>query len=255
MLSKDLRVLEALRAELDQKLSNRGGIPSNDEIQKELSRKDGKRRWQKLTEITKAPSVIDSRLLSGDDFDSRLRSYKTVISHVEKVWMDACNMYHSKNPAIAVFLSILVIEELGKLHMIWRELILYDVLSGPVKISPDDMNHRRKHFIGVMSGALINNRLERVLGKDIIRKILHQAESDELEKLRQGCLYIGVMNGETVTPGDLVDDKRARTFTILAGELMAEVLGFFPWDFDRMIRKVIEYERLIGMQDSKICLQ
>jgi hypothetical protein len=91
-----------------------------------------------------------------------------------------------------------------------------------------------------------------VLGKDIIRKILHQAESDELEKIRQSCLYIDVQDGRAVTPSKAIDAERARVLTVLAGELMAEVLGYFPWEFERMLDSVIAFERSIGMPEKKI---
>lgn len=255
LVLQDARVIEKLVEEIKARITALGGDPDSVEIEKELSRKDGKRRFQKLIDEGNGSSNENVRILSGDDFESRVENYKKAISHVENTWRNACAMYRSENYALAVFLSILTIEEIGKLYMVWRELIFYDIISGPVRMSPDDRNHRRKHFIGVMSGALINARLERVLGKDTIRKILHKAESDELEKLRQSCLYLDEANGRTVVPTEIIDDKQAQVFTILSGELMAEVLGYFPWDFYRMIEEVIQYEREIGMPEKKIKLQ
>jgi hypothetical protein len=44
-----------------------------------------------------------------------------------------------------------------------------------------------------------------------------------------------------------------RSFPLgLAGELMAEVLGYFPWEFERMFENVIAFERAIGMPEKKI---
>jgi hypothetical protein len=91
-----------------------------------------------------------------------------------------------------------------------------------------------------------------VLGKDVIRRILHEAESNVIEKTRQECLYIDVWAGEPVTPGQRIDAKRARELTVLAGELMAEVLGHFPWEFDRILENIIAFERSIGMPEKKI---
>jgi hypothetical protein len=33
---------------------------------------------------------------------------------------------------------------------------------------------------------------------------------------------------------------------------MAEVLGYFPWEFERMFENVIAFERAIGMPEKKI---
>jgi hypothetical protein len=90
------------------------------------------------------------------------------------------------------------------------------------------------------------------LGQEVIRKILHQAESDELEKIRQGCLYIDVQDGRAVMPSEAIDLDCSRVLTVLAGELIAEVLGHFPWEFERMLGNVIAFERSIGMTEKKI---
>ncbi|MGO8711342.1 MAG: hypothetical protein ACLQUZ_04640 [Rhizomicrobium sp.] len=66
------------------------------------------------------------------------------------------------------------------------------------------------------------------------------------------CLYIDMQNGRATTPGERIDAERARVLTVLAGELMAEVLGYFPWEFERMLDNVIAFERVIGMPEAKI---
>ena len=53
-------------------------------------------------------------------------------------------------------------------------------------------------------------------------------------------------------PGDAVGIEDARLLTVLSGEVMAEVLGYFPWEFERMLDSVMEFERNIGMPETKI---
>jgi hypothetical protein len=137
------------------------------------------------------------------------------------------------------------------LSRLFEDLIHYDVTRAAEQSGTVERNHRRKHFIGVVSGALINARLDRVLGQDV-RKILHQAESDELEKIRQSCVYIDVQDGRAVIPSEAIDAEHSRVLTVLAGELMAEVLGHLPWEFERMLGNVIAFERSIGMPQEKI---
>jgi len=55
-----------------------------------------------------------------------------------------------------------------------------------------------------------------------------------------------------VIPSEVIDAERAQVLTVLAGELMAEVLGHFPWEFERMLYNVIAFERTIGMPEKKI---
>ena len=61
-----------------------------------------------------------------------------------------------------------------------------------------------------------------------------------------------MQDGRAVTPSEAIDAERARVLTVLAGELMAEVLGYFPWEFERMLDSVIAFERSIGMPEKKI---
>jgi AbiV family abortive infection protein len=252
VLSHEPRILKQLRAEMRLKIVEAGGDPDDGAIAKELGHKDGSRRFSKLAEERAQTFNEQPSLLSGTTFETCLEQYKALIAHVEKMWTDGCQFYTLGNYPLATFLSILVIEEVGKLARLAQDLMFYDVPGTASQSVTVERSHRRKHFIGVVSGALINARLDRVLGKDVIRKILHQAESDELEKIRQSCLYIDVQGGRAVIPSAVIDAERARVLTVLAGELMAEVLGHFPWEFERMLENVIAFERAIGMPEKKI---
>ncbi len=226
-----------------------------DWIEKGLKQKDGQRRFLKLTEQRVDAFNSVGPILSGTDFESCLKQYRELIAYVENLWESACQEYKSKRFPLCAFISILVIEEIGKLSNLYNDLIFYDAPRNKASAIIVDRDHRRKHFIGVVSGALINARLDRVLGKAVVKKLLHEAESDELEKIRQSCLYIDIKDGNPVTPDQIVNEEKARLLVILAGELMAEVLGHFPWEFERMINNVIAFEREIGIPEKKIELR
>jgi hypothetical protein len=53
-------------------------------------------------------------------------------------------------------------------------------------------------------------------------------------------------------PSARISQERACDLTVLAGELMAEVLGHFPWEFERMMESVVEFERSIGLSEQKV---
>jgi AbiV family abortive infection protein len=252
LIMKEPEALKAVQTEIAQEMRGAGLDVDGETVEQELARKDGKRRFSKLL-THRAEVFSDSQsLLSGQDFESCLGQYKTLLGHVEHLWASASQTYKLGNFPIAAFMSILVIEETGKLVRLGQDLILYDAPKETTAISVLDRNHRRKHFIGVVSGALINSRLDRVLGKDVVKKLLHEAESDELEKTRQSCLYIDIKDGNPVTPSQQIDEDRARTLVVFAGELMAEVLGHFPWEFERMLENVIAFGREIGFPVRKI---
>ena len=252
VLMQDRRVLEKLIKETRARMMEMGGDPDDDGIDQELARKDGKRRFPKLLEERAHAVNTQPHLLTATTFDERLAQYLALIAHVEQQWDDACTMYLRGSFPTAAFLAILTIEEVGKLSRLAEELIPFDAPLSLASPAPIERSHRRKHFIGVVSGALINARLDRVLGKDKVRKILHEAESDELEKTRQACLYVDTENGRTVTPAERISQARAQDLTVFAGELLAEVLGHFPWEFERMMERVVTFEREIGLPEKKI---
>ena len=251
-LSDEPQILVQLIVEARTRAVEAGFNPDDDVIEKEITRKDGYGRFHKLVEERSQAFDTLPSLLSGDTFEACLEQYKALIGYVEKLWSEACQLYKHKNFPLATFLSILVIEEVGKLSRLGKDLIFYDLPRSTTEGDIVERNHRRKHFVGVMSGALFNARLDRVLGKDVIRKILHWGESDELEKMRQSCLYIDMKDGCAVTPEERIDAERARVLTVLAGELIAAVLGYFPWEFERMRENAIAFERAIGMPEKKI---
>lgn len=251
VVSRDLRVLKVFQTELSARITE-AGIHNDGTIEKELVRKNGARRFPKILEERAQLFKDQPSLLSGKNFEESLEQYKALIAHVENMWAEACHLYGFGSYPLAAFLSILVIEETGKLARLSQDLIFYDTPRPAASGAAVDKSHRRKHFIAVMSGALINARLDRVLGKEVVRKMLHLAESDELEKIRQSCLYIDIQNGRTVTPSEAIDAEQARILTVLAGEIMMEVLGHFPWEFERMRDNVTAFERSIGMPEARI---
>jgi len=252
LIMNDSRILKLLLAEMRTKMSEAGVDPDNREIEKELARKDGGRRFAKLLEEKNLAISAQPSLLTATIFTDRLAQYKILLAHVERLWADACELYQRGNFPIATFLSILVIEEVGKLSNLAQELIQFDAPRPLARKQEVERSHRRKHFLGVVSGALINARLDRVLGKDKVRRILHEAESDKLEQTRQSCLYIDIRDGHLETPSERINQARARDLTVLSGELMAEILGYFPWEFERMMENVVAFERAIGLPEAKI---
>ena len=89
-------------------------------------------------------------------------------------------------------------------------------------------------------------------GKSLPEEKLSWQPDLVLRHVSISCLYIDVQDGRAVIPSEVIDAERGRVFIVLAGELMAEVLGHFPWEFERMMDNVIAFERGIGMPEKKI---
>lgn len=249
-LSQDRRVLEIILREVRTKAAR--VIGDGDDIKKRFSLEDAERHYSRLTSERFEAFAHHASLLTGGTFDTCASQYKALIGHVEAQWRAASELCLSGNFPLAAFVSILVIEEIGKLTHLGEDLIWFDAGERRGRGSGVARDHRRKQLIGVLSGALVNARVDRVLGLDVVRRILGEAENNVLERTRQSCLYIDIRSGGPVLPEEVVSEERARELTVLAGELMAEVLGYFPWEFDRMLDSVVRFEVALGMPESKV---
>lgn len=249
MLMRDVRLLKIMRDELDAEMQRVTGKKYGEgDFERLVLSKDGPRLMKKLGAMQSEVFGDGPSLLSGRSFKECLAQYQRMIGYVEGLWNQACDHYRAGRFPLCTFLSILTIEEIGKLGRLWYDLLAWD---RPLESDMKDLgilgrDHRKKHFIGVISGAVINSRLDRVLGRKPIKQVLQDAESGKFESLRQSCLYIDLRDGQPVTPDEVISPETAKFFAVLAGELWAEILGHFPWEFEAMMEKVIAFEIEIG---------
>jgi AbiV family abortive infection protein len=255
VLLSDQRILKRFHSELGEEMEKATGKkPDVKKIERVLKSKDGRRRFKKLSQVHVEMYSDGPPLITGQTFDECLKQYLRLIRQVENLWDQACLLYRQKTYPLSTFISILTIEEVGKLSRLWFDLLGWDrpIKTEKRKLGRLGKDHRNKHFMAVIAGALINARLDRVLGIENIKQLLHEAESGKLEKLRQACLYIDIVDGKIVTPDDIIGAGIARFFVVLAGELWAETLGHFPWEFEKMIGKVTAFETDIGFRKTDI---
>lgn len=138
--------------------------------------------------------------------------------HIEKTWDVAVELYRKQNYPLSNFLSILVIEEIGKLVPLFRDLGKSSEIHFSVQ-----RKHKLKHLVPIYRGVLINSRLMRVLGKNKIEAIISSAENEDIEKIRQKCLYIDTHDNKLNIPK--IPKQQALEYLILSGELMLEIIG------------------------------
>jgi AbiV family abortive infection protein len=253
MLMCEPRIMQRLMVELDEEFERRSGKRlDHPRINAAIRSKDGARRIAKLNQLhVEAYQDGASLIAASPTFTEALEQYLALIAHVERLWDDACKLYRERRYPLSTFLSILTVEEVGKLGRLWSDLLSWDrPPNSKSTLGLLGRDHRKKHFMAVMAGAVVNARLDRILGLKEVRKLLQDVESGKLEQLRQSCLYIDMVDGRVVKPEDVVDVTTARFFVILAGELWAETLGHFPWEFRRMIGKVTAFEIEIGIDPA-----
>ncbi len=255
VLMQDVRVLKRLAEDASEKIKEHTGTDFDPEaFNRDVKYKDGIRLFHKLTKIQAEAYGDGASLITGKTFSDCLGQYQKLCGYVEKIWDRACDYYGEEDYPLATFFSILTVEEIGKLGRLWHDLRCWDHPREDTKTDLGVLgkSHHKKHFLGVVSGSIINARLDRLIGKKTVKSILQDVESGKIEKLRQSCLYIDFKDGHSKLPNEQVDQDEARLFVALSGELWMEVLGHFPWDFERMLEKVQDIELAIGFPEELV---
>lgn len=255
VMMQDVRIVKRLMQETAEKLKEHTGNDFDPKAMKrDVNSKDGMRLLDKLGKIQAEAYGDGPPLITGKTFDECLGQYQALCGYVEELWGRACDHFVQEDFPLATFFSILAIEEIGKLGRIWHDLLGWDRPKAEAK--PDQgvlgRSHHKKHFLGVIPGSIINARLDRLIGKKVIKSILEDVESGKIEKLRQSCLYIDFKEGRSLLPDEQVDQDTARLFVTLSGELWMEILGHFPWDFQRMLERVQKVELSIGLPEELV---
>ncbi|WP_201404222.1 AbiV family abortive infection protein [Kaistia sp. 32K] len=250
-LHGDPRIREIMQRQSQKIRSDAGIVVDERRVTSRLSARDAHSRFKIFAEMQKAMLVGEPSLLTGSTFEECLEQYQRLIGCVEKTWETACDLYRGNNYPLSTFLSLLAIEETGKLTRLFQDLLRFDRPTLHPTMPPKK-SHRGKHFLAAIAGALVNARLDRVLGQEAVRALLQDACDKEFEKLRQRCLYIDRVDDVWRIPTEAVGKTEARLYSVLAGELIAEVLGHFPWEFRRLVAAAASYEISIGYPEPQV---
>jgi AbiV family abortive infection protein len=227
-----------------------------EEVQEKLVAKNQRERFNRYVEIQNELMATDKSLVFASQIEDAYRQYTRVVIHAEGLWEDACTLYLRGRFATALALSITCLEEVGKISVARFELALREaapqVLQSLAKKSTTHRgrklfySHTQKLLLAAGAGALINSRLDRILGMPSVIAFLDDAESGRIERLRQSCLYSDADAGQLLLPAERIQPEQAAFFVVLSGEVLAEVAGFEPREWKRLIAKVQEFEKQIG---------
>lgn len=195
-------------------------------------------------------------LLTGDSHKEDYEQFQTLVNHVEDLWDAACVLFKSERFPHALFLALAALEETGKIGVTRFQMVLRQVAreAGHQVKTTDEVkrrgnpffSHTRKDLLAAGAGAIVNNRLDRILGRGRVIQFLEDVQSGDVEHLRQSALYADLGPEGPIIPKDVISGEKARFYVILAGELMAEVLGFVPDEWERLLQKIQAFEEEIG---------
>jgi AbiV family abortive infection protein len=221
-----------------------------------LRAKDGLRRWSDVSVAMTARLLEEGPALLRGSQAGREADWLRCASSVMALWLTAAGAWQAGSPAVAAALSITCLEETGKLAVEQWRLWGVEAITVPADASIPSgrrrqlfLDHASKHILAAMSGALINARLDRVLGSEFITTFLNDAEARTLEAFRQDCLYLGWRDGKLHIPAESITSAQAARYVALSGEVLAEIQPD-PGTWSRVLERVREFEQSAGIESA-----
>ena len=221
-----------------------------DDLKKTLTLKGSSKLLARFTEVLNESLADDTSLFDSGSLIDDIGQFDALVSHAQQLWQDSCLLLNAKSYATSVVLSIATMEELGKIAVARFLLPVNEQrrTSGVSTQKPTRRNplysHRQKHQLAAFGGFVVNNRADRILGIDNIVELFNLTENGMLETIRQSSLYSEPCNGRIQVPLSVRSRDESVFFCSAAGELLAELGGFEPDEFERLIAVVDELEAI-----------
>ena len=215
-------------------------------------------RYQEFSEILTDLVNNTYPLVDEDTYEGRYRQYLQLVRHAENIWDDAVFLFRRESYPTALALAIVSLEEIGKIsatrfHVVMSREALEQVrkrASCRRRGGNPFFQHKKKHLLAAGSGALINARLERIMGVEHVLSFLEKVEQGTIENLRQTALYADINEDALNLPQNVISCETATRYLVLAGECLGEVLGFEPGEWCRLIDKVRAFEESVGLSSD-----
>lgn len=150
-----------------------------------------------------------------------VEAFNTSADHVWNLLQDALSVYERRSYGTSVFLSISAMEETAK-----AELLSFRARGndGDKPKGRDPLkSHRDKHLIAVRPTTFMG-RLPEILGDDVCARLQTEAESGELNIVREQALYVHVTGNMVAAPASVISRDRAREILLLSIEVADDVL-------------------------------
>jgi AbiV family abortive infection protein len=137
------------------------------------------------------------RVLTGATLEEDAADLWKLSRHVEGLWDDAVLLYRRRRYPRAAALAVACIEELGRVAVARIQIFAYvmDRQRGrtipplpsahPNRRELALYSHAKKHMLAAASGALVNSRLDRIVGLPKVVGFLDDVEAKRIESFRQ----------------------------------------------------------------------
>lgn len=161
----------------------------------------------------KSLKEVEKVLTKGSKFTIKsIEEFNKSIDHVIQLIMDSYTLYKIKSFSTSVFISIAVIEEVGKIHM-----GIY--INNVVETKKDSLrDHKTKEIIGSNYTICMGERLQKAIGKEKIEEIYRLSYDGTLKDLREKALYCDREEDDFVTPSECISEDFSKNILLFAIE-------------------------------------
>ena len=150
---------------------------------------------------------------SSNFYISSTEQLNKCLDHVVQLISDSYVLYMNNSYTSSFFLSINVLEEVGKIQM-------GIFIKGSDSYMRKDKlrDHKSKQIVGASHTICIGERVKNVISNENLEKIFQIIYSGELKDLREKAIYCDRKNNNIVTPKDLITQELARNLLLFAIE-------------------------------------
>ena len=135
---------------------------------------------------------------------------------------DAFLLYKNKSYATSFFISVIAIEEVGK--------VFAGIFVGKSeeKVPKDPLrDHRTKQLISCMPTLFMGERLTKCVDSKRLENLLTEMNSGDLKNKKESALYWDRKNGELIVPEDNISKNDAKCILLIAIEIFDDdLVGF-----------------------------
>jgi AbiV family abortive infection protein len=146
------------------------------------------------------------------------------VDHILQLITDSRTMYISNAFSSSVFLSIAVIEEVGKVHM-----GMY-ISPSTTYVKKDKLrDHKSKEIAGASYTICMGERIERAVSPEELTKLFELVYSGDLKDLREQSIYCEKKDDDIVTPKDIISQEFSKNILLFAIESFDDnLVGYTP---------------------------
>lgn len=201
---------------------------------------------------------IEEILETGSKFRiSNIDGFNRCVYHIYNLIKDSYNLYKNESYSTSLFLSITIIEEVGKTHMglfvkdpeeielaqqkmceieddIKKSNLMESKTVTQSKKKGDPLyKHEMKHSAGLPFSVVMSDRIINSVGEEKLELMLEEAHKKGFMKRRNSALYCECIDENIVIPEDIISKDDARSFLLLAIESFDDnLVGYTNYSLD-----------------------